>query len=431
MDDRLLAVTLAAWIEEHLTEAPTGKELIGLSGYSENRLRQKFYNVTGETPSSYMRKRRLTEAARQIMAGRPIVEAALAYGYSSQDNFTTAFKTWCGLTPGELASMDGAHRGLIAMLKEPLNIMEITNLTQPSYSATLLGCVKGAADFFDLDYQAPALYALTGHAFLVNIHEALCPSGPYVWDHSRFFDRLARLGVRKTGDVELRKGAAAAEIRAAEDRLKAHLDAGNLCILDYLEHQLVSGYDEKGLILIRPWGGKSGAELPALSFGTWEETLGAEGWACFTLLEKGPVPGNVLDELPGALDLALDLHARGSELQVPGYSVGRGAWKAWIKAVEAGGGTGHGHWWNGMVWSECRAMAAWFFEGVGPLLGSAERASLCGELRTKYRTIADLIGRAKEKDLPMREQVDALSKAAALEEECQPLLERLRARLPA
>jgi AraC family transcriptional regulator len=72
MDDRLLALQMAAWMESHLADEGSGCDLAKVSGYSENRLRQKFYNVTGETPAGYFRKRRLTEAARKLMAGADI-----------------------------------------------------------------------------------------------------------------------------------------------------------------------------------------------------------------------------------------------------------------------------------------------------------------------------------------------------------------------
>lgn len=43
-----------------------------------------------------MDDRELTEAAKALKTGTPIVEVALAFGYSSQENFTTAFKSWFG-----------------------------------------------------------------------------------------------------------------------------------------------------------------------------------------------------------------------------------------------------------------------------------------------------------------------------------------------
>ena len=35
-------------------------------------------------------------------------------------------------------------------------------------------------------------FVLSGHAFLMNVHEELCPSGPYLWRYDRFFGTGAR-----------------------------------------------------------------------------------------------------------------------------------------------------------------------------------------------------------------------------------------------
>ncbi|HTP60156.1 MAG TPA: AraC family transcriptional regulator, partial [Spirochaetia bacterium] len=308
MDDRLLVVKIAAWLEAHLADARS-KDVIEISGYSETRLRQKFYSVTGETPAAYLRKRRLSEAAKEIMAGARIADTALKYGYSSQDNFTTAFRTWFGVTPGELQVMDRAYRGFMERMKEPLNIMQIEKLAQPSLDTTLMGCMKGAADYFDFDWSAPMLFGLSGHAFLINIHPEACPSSPYVWNHQRFYGRMERLGIRRKQELELRKGAAAADIRDVEDRVKAHLNAGSICLLDYLEHQLVSGYDDKGFVFLKPWNGMAPSEVQSLSFGTLGECLDKEGWVHFTLLEKASPATDLQAELPDALSLAAELYA--------------------------------------------------------------------------------------------------------------------------
>lgn len=74
---------MIAYIEKNLIRPITAEEVAAVSGYSLNRFRQKFFNVTGDTPSGYLRKRRLTEAAKEILAGGRIIEVALRYGYSS------------------------------------------------------------------------------------------------------------------------------------------------------------------------------------------------------------------------------------------------------------------------------------------------------------------------------------------------------------
>jgi AraC-like DNA-binding protein len=414
MDDRLLALQMVAWMEKHLADQGPGQDLAAVSGYSENRLRQKFYNVVGETPAGYLRKRRLTEAARALMAGAYIAEVALSYGYSSQDNFTTAFKSWFGLNPGELRTMDAKYRRFLARMKEPLNIMELANLKQSGLNTTLMGCVKGASDYFELDWSVPRLFGYTGHAFLINVHHDLCPSSPYAWNHDRFYLALRDMGIRRVESVCIKKEAGAEAVRRTEDRIKAHLDSGKLCTLDFLEHQLIAGYDAKGFIFLRPWG-CSPVELPALSFGSWSEAFEREGWVQFTLLEKEEARADEAGLLASALTGALRMRSESEAFEMPGYGFGDQAWEAWIAGVDKGLGSSHGHWWTGMVWMECRAMAADFFAEIGSELKSAEARGLCAELGSIFRDCSDRIGVAKEKDAAPEAQRQALAEGRELD----------------
>jgi AraC-like DNA-binding protein len=424
MDDRLLVLQMTAWMEEHLTDSDAGRGLVRVSGYSENRLRQKFYGVTGETPSGYLRKRRLTEAARALLAGERIVDVTFRFGYSSQDNFTTAFKSWFGITPGELQTMDRKQKYFIDRMKEPLNIMELKNLKQNSLCTTLMGCLKGAADYYDLDWTAPQLFGYSTHAFMINIHKDLCPSSPYAWKKDAFWLGARNLGIRKTGDIGIKKGSPPAELEAAENKIRAHLDAGNLCTLDFLEHQLISGYDTKGFIFLQPWNGESGVELPALSFGNWEEALDREGWAMFTLLEKDDLRAGPEELLRYALTAAVRIHAAPQEIECPDYRAGDAAWEQWLAAVDRGLGREHGHWWSAMVWKECRAMAAEFFAALEPSL-PADAAALCPELAGVFRECSAQLDAAKEKTAPAPDQRAALAAGRDLDRRAMNLMKKM------
>lgn len=425
MDDRTLVARMAAWMEAHLKDPVPGDTLAKVSGYSENRLRQKFYGIAGETPAGYLRKRRFTEAARAIIAGARIVDVAADYGYSSQENFTTAFKAWSGLNPGELRTVERRYRTLLSRMKEPLDVMELAKLKQEPLCTTQMGCVKGASDYFELDWTLPELFGFSGHAFMINIKADLCPSGPYVWRKDRFFLALRNLGIRRTGEIELRRGAPAADIAAAEARIKAHLDAGHVCTFDFLEHQLVAGYDAEGFRILQPWNGESGVELPLLSFGSWKEALDREGWAHFNLLEPDGMREDRQSLFRAALADALRVRTAPGDFALPGYAVGEGAWRAWIAGVEAGQGAGHGNWWNGMVWEECRTMAARFFDESAALVPEGRPAALCEGIAEGYRKVASLLATAKDKALPPGPKKAALEAGAEMEKEIEALVREL------
>jgi AraC-like DNA-binding protein len=428
MDDRLLALQMAAWMEKHLSDELSGQELATAAGYSENRLRQKFYNVTGETPAGYLRKRRLTAAARELMAGKQIVDVALSYGYSSQDNFTTAFKSWFGLNPGELRTMDERYRRFLARMKEPLNIMELANLKQSSLSTTLMGCMKGASDYYDLDWSVPKLFGYSGHAFLINVHAELCPSSPYVWNHDAFYLAMRGMGIRRIESVCLGKDAAPEAIKKTEERIKAHLDAGKICILDFLEHQLIAGYDHKGFLFLQPWqdcGGDS--QIPALSFGDWGEALEREGWVQFTLIEKEESRPSEASLLPSALTGALRMRSESEAFEQPGYGIGDRAWENWIAGIDKGLGNSQGNRWTVTVWEECRSMAADFFDEIGTERKGASARRLCADPSSTYRACAARIGAVKEKDAEPEDRRKALVEGRELDREGARLMKELLA----
>ncbi|MDF1666055.1 MAG: helix-turn-helix transcriptional regulator, partial [Planctomycetota bacterium] len=61
-----------------------------------------FADATGWPIQSYIRKRRLTEAANRLKSSDcSILHIALAYGFESQASFSKAFKRQFGLAPGK------------------------------------------------------------------------------------------------------------------------------------------------------------------------------------------------------------------------------------------------------------------------------------------------------------------------------------------
>lgn len=88
------------YIEDHLDGKLSNKECGQVCGYSEYHFIRIFTGVTGVKPSTYIRKRRLTKAAKLInQTDKTILEVALEVGFNSQENFNRAFKTEHGVTP--------------------------------------------------------------------------------------------------------------------------------------------------------------------------------------------------------------------------------------------------------------------------------------------------------------------------------------------
>jgi len=90
------------YIENNLKNEITVEELACTAGYSKYHFLRVFNEVVKLTPADYIRKRRLSEIANEIMTtARPISEIAFGYGFNSKENFTRAFKAEHNVLPTE------------------------------------------------------------------------------------------------------------------------------------------------------------------------------------------------------------------------------------------------------------------------------------------------------------------------------------------
>jgi AraC family transcriptional regulator len=89
-------------IEDHLTDEVDVAGLARVAQTSEHHFRRMFSTLAGLPVSEYVRRRRLTQATAEIVAGRAsVLEVAATYGYRSADAFSRAFKAMHGITPSE------------------------------------------------------------------------------------------------------------------------------------------------------------------------------------------------------------------------------------------------------------------------------------------------------------------------------------------
>jgi len=84
----------ALWfIEVHLANELSLADIAAASGVSRYNLLRAFGIATGQSVMRYVRGRRLTEAARHLVAGAPdILTVALGAAYGSHESFTRAFR---------------------------------------------------------------------------------------------------------------------------------------------------------------------------------------------------------------------------------------------------------------------------------------------------------------------------------------------------
>jgi len=297
----------------------------------------------------------------------------------------------------------------------------IPNLKMPPFNTTLMGVLRGVFDYYGIPVSNGWLFGGSGHAFLINIHKELCPSGPYVWDYTPFYQLVRNLGIEVKDLGFFHYGSSPEERKRVESVLRKNIDDKIPCSMLNMDNQLISGYDDTRFFLQQPW---PNLDFPpkTLTFQTWEE-LGKEvhvDFFAFFKTEKDADTTVVRESLSYAVDLARNpsRYKDGED-----YHVGLDAYDTWINAVRGGHGHTHGNWWNGTVWCECREMASqYFLEIAAKFRGVSEEAKQLSKL---YKGLAALLNRAREKELEDDRKVETLQEARKAEESCVVGVEKL------
>ena len=295
-------------------------------------------------------------------------------------------------------------------------------LRQLPLETTLMGAACGAAEFYGLELSPPMLYGGTGHAFVINIHPRLCPSGPYCWNPRGLEELLPNLGLRRRTLGFFGPKSEPEDRGEVEERIRDLMDSGVPCSLLNMDNQLIAGFDDRGFHLAQPW---PGVDFPParLSFGSWEELK--EVHLSFYAWDREE-PASFEKAFLASLDMALELFDRPRRYAEDGYRMGMEAWKAWIEAVEKGFGDTHGSWWNARVWGECRLMAGRYLaETELRLEGNHGLVELAGD----YTFLGTGMLMAADRKMPAAEKTSLLKELRGLEDRCVQGLRKLRERL--
>lgn len=93
MDYREALEQAVIYIENHLGDSIRVEDVAKTAGYSYYHLNRQFTAVLGESVGSYIKKRRLADAAKKLIySDRKIIDIALENGFESAEAFSRAFK---------------------------------------------------------------------------------------------------------------------------------------------------------------------------------------------------------------------------------------------------------------------------------------------------------------------------------------------------
>lgn len=110
MSEKLSAVHASIeYIEDRLQEEISVTDIAAAAGYSLYHFIRTFSQTVYHSPYDYLMRRRLSEAARELLAGdRRILDIALDYCFHNHETFSRAFKRMFSITPSQWRLCDEA-----------------------------------------------------------------------------------------------------------------------------------------------------------------------------------------------------------------------------------------------------------------------------------------------------------------------------------
>jgi hypothetical protein len=255
-----------------------------------------------------------------------------------------------------------------------------------------LGCIKGCLDYLGIEVSDAWLYGGTGHAFVINLHEQVCPSGPTAWKTVKLFELGKNLGYTIDGVFGFKDNEGFADVQEqAWDHVRQAIDRGLPCYgweLEIPEFYVVYGYDE---------GDGAAVDGYYYSGPGCDEGKGPKPWRGLGDTGIGVVemysvaPGQAADEattIKEALSFAMEHAANPEEWIFPKYGAGLNGYDNWISALQGGKASDMGMRYNTGVWQECRQCAVGFLEEAKERI-AGRAGALFDEALAHYRMVSE------------------------------------------
>jgi AraC family transcriptional regulator len=101
---------VVGYVEDHLTEDVDVADLARSLGTTEYHMRRMFSSLAGMPLSEYIRRRRMSVAAADVVGGGDLLGISVRYGYGSTEAFGRAFRAVHGAGPGDVRRDGGPLR---------------------------------------------------------------------------------------------------------------------------------------------------------------------------------------------------------------------------------------------------------------------------------------------------------------------------------
>lgn len=87
------------YLEDDITKKLDIEKVAKIALSSPFHFQRMYHMITGITVAEYIRRRRLTLAAQDIVSGEKVINVAYKYGYETPEAFTKAFRKMHGISP--------------------------------------------------------------------------------------------------------------------------------------------------------------------------------------------------------------------------------------------------------------------------------------------------------------------------------------------
>lgn len=146
------AVQKALWyVETHSRQAPNLEQIASAIQVSPYHLTRAFAAVLGMPLMRYVRRRRLSEAAKQLAVGATdILTVALEHGYGSHEAFSRAFKDEFRVTPESVRSQ-GHFKNLVLTEPIAMNTTQTPQLGLPRLETLSPRRLAGIVERYDCE----------------------------------------------------------------------------------------------------------------------------------------------------------------------------------------------------------------------------------------------------------------------------------------
>ncbi|AAO35990.1 AraC family transcriptional regulator [Clostridium tetani] len=134
------------FIEDHIKENITIKEIANESGYSLYHFCRVFSLCKGMSLMEYIRDRRLSLAATELLKGRKVIDIALDYGFETPSGFTKAFRKIFGYSPTQYMARMAGYADTKKAFKIGGYIMNPVIINRPAFKVAGYGIKTNITD---------------------------------------------------------------------------------------------------------------------------------------------------------------------------------------------------------------------------------------------------------------------------------------------